>query len=214
MTEQDILAELYEDDSNLTKKQKQILVSAIEIFSQKGYSTASTNEIAKHAGVAEGTIFRHFKTKKELLLSIVSPVMSRMVAPFIINDVKKVLHKNHETFEEFLKAFIKNRVVFIRKNLPILKIMLQEIPFHEDLRTQFLEHVGKEMINAFKTVFLHYQQKGEIRCDWEVESLMRLTGFSIVGYLLPCLVLVPEADWNHEKEIERTIEYILRGVRP
>ncbi len=198
----------------LTEKQKQILLSAIEIFSQKGYATTSTNEIAKKAGVAEGTIFRHYKTKKELLLSIVTPVMTRMVAPFIINDVKKVLHKDHETFEDFLTAFFLNRVVFIRKNLPILKIMLQEIPFHEDLREQFMEHVGSKMFNTAKEVFEHYQKKGQIRSDWPSETLLRLIATTIMGYLLPCLVLMPDAGWDHELEIQHSIAFIMNGIRP
>ena len=52
------------EDGHLTEKQKRIVQAAIESFAEKGFSATSTNEIAQKAGVAEGTIFRHYKTKK------------------------------------------------------------------------------------------------------------------------------------------------------
>lgn len=51
-------------NQDLTPKQAKILQAAVEIFAEKGYAATSTSEIAKRAGVAEGTIFRHYKTKK------------------------------------------------------------------------------------------------------------------------------------------------------
>lgn len=45
-------------------RKEAVLKAAVKIFSEKGYSAATTSEIAKEAGVAEGTIFRYFKTKK------------------------------------------------------------------------------------------------------------------------------------------------------
>ena len=45
----------------LSEKEERILHSAIKIFSEKGFDGATTNEIAKDAGVAEGTIFKYYK---------------------------------------------------------------------------------------------------------------------------------------------------------
>ena len=76
-------------------------MAATEIFAEKGYAATSTREIAQKAGVAEGTIFRHYKTKKDLLLSIVTPMMIRLMAPLIIKDINKVLNDDYEKFEDF-----------------------------------------------------------------------------------------------------------------
>lgn len=67
MNEQQWIKELLKvngEDVKLSEKQIKILEAAIEIFAEKGYASTSTSEIAKRAGVAEGTIFRHYKTKK------------------------------------------------------------------------------------------------------------------------------------------------------
>ena len=41
-----------------------IFNAAVKVFAQKGYSAATTSEIAREANTAEGTIFRYYKTKK------------------------------------------------------------------------------------------------------------------------------------------------------
>ncbi len=48
-----------------------ILDAAIEVIAQHGFQRTSIKQIAKHAGVADGTIYNYFKNKEELLHAIV-----------------------------------------------------------------------------------------------------------------------------------------------
>ncbi|MFC7392689.1 TetR/AcrR family transcriptional regulator [Scopulibacillus cellulosilyticus] len=200
------------EDGKLTEKQKRIVKAAIETFAEKGYSATSTNEIARKAGVAEGTIFRHYKTKKDLLIAIVAPVMSRLVAPFIIRDLNKVLDKKHETFEAFLRAMIENRKVFIKQNLPLLKILIQEIPFHPELKVLFKKHVAPEPLAKIKQLIKHFQEKGEI-IDLPPYTVMRLAASAVAGYVIAQNLLEPEIDWDDDTEMEQTIQFVLRGLK-
>ncbi len=54
----------------MTEKQEKILQSALELFAKEGYRSTSTSKVAKHAGVSEGLIFRHFGNKEGLLDAI------------------------------------------------------------------------------------------------------------------------------------------------
>ncbi len=54
---------------------EKILLKAVELFAQKGYMNTLTSEIVQRARVAEGTIFRHYKTKEKLLLAILVPIV-------------------------------------------------------------------------------------------------------------------------------------------
>ena len=54
----------------MTEKQEKILKSALELFAQDGFKSTSTSKVAKHAGVSEGLIFRHYGNKDGLLEAI------------------------------------------------------------------------------------------------------------------------------------------------
>ncbi|MFJ5759504.1 TetR/AcrR family transcriptional regulator [Neobacillus sp. NPDC093182] len=49
-----------------TEKQDRIINAAIKEFAQKGYDSASTNEIVKEAGISKGLLFHYFQSKKQL----------------------------------------------------------------------------------------------------------------------------------------------------
>jgi AcrR family transcriptional regulator len=59
------------------RNRARILAVAEEVFAEQGAS-ASTEEVAARAGVAIGTVFRHFPTKKDLLAEIVKEFMQRL----------------------------------------------------------------------------------------------------------------------------------------
>ncbi|HET7712469.1 MAG TPA: TetR/AcrR family transcriptional regulator [Thermoanaerobaculia bacterium] len=51
-------------------KRERILKAAVEIFARNGYFNARVSEIAKAAGVADGTIYLYFEGKEDLLITI------------------------------------------------------------------------------------------------------------------------------------------------
>ncbi|WP_374721615.1 TetR/AcrR family transcriptional regulator [Peribacillus tepidiphilus] len=213
MTKKDSLEEwlMNTEDDSLTDKQKKIIEAAIEIFAEKGYAAASTNEIAKKAGVAEGTIFRHYKTKKDLLLSIVAPSMARLIAPFVIKDIYKVLDGKYEKMEDFLHAMLKNRREFLKNNIAIFRILIQEIPFHTELKEQFMEHIAKKIYARFEQIVIHYQEKGEI-INIPPLSVIRFVISVFLGFLLARYLVFPDIEWDDEAEDERTIQLIMHGL--
>ncbi len=204
------LLNLSEEDK-LTPKQISILHAAIEVFSEKAYAAAATSEIAQKAGVAEGTIFRYYKTKKDLLLSIIGPTMSRMLAPFVLRNFNGVLDVPYDSFEEFLRSFIVNRLEFARRNFKMLKILIQEIPFQPVLREQFAENILSKVLERIIEIIEYFKAKGEV-IELPTPAILRFTISSIGGYLLNRLLLQPEKDWNDEEEINLTIRFIMHGI--
>jgi AcrR family transcriptional regulator len=59
-----------------------ILNAATKLFSEKGYHNTAIAEVAKLTGVAEGTIFYHFKTKEELFLAILDNIRLTIVEKY------------------------------------------------------------------------------------------------------------------------------------
>lgn len=213
MPDQDSFINQIMDEEGITEKQRNIIFAAIESFSEKGYAATSTSEIAKKAGVAEGTIFRHYKTKKDLLLNIVAPLLSKIMAPFIIKDLYKVLDHKYDHFEDFLRAMLQNRIIFLQKNMALFKILIQEIPFHPELKEEFKENIAKQIFERYEKLVIYYQEKGQI-INIPPYSIVRMTFSVLFGYLLSRYLLLPEANWNDEQEIELTIQFIMHGLVP
>ncbi|WP_274362332.1 TetR/AcrR family transcriptional regulator [Paenibacillus thermotolerans] len=206
------LLKLSDEQPKMTEKQNKILMAAIEVFSEKGYSASSTSEIAQRAGVAEGTIFRHYKTKKDLLFSIVSPIVAKFIAPFVFKDFFKVLNAPYPSFEQFLRAVFRNRDEFVRKNLSVIRILLQEIPFHPEMKEPFKEMIEKEIIPKVQGIVMRFQSQGFLRGDMPPLSALRLAVTTVLGFFIARYIIAPELAWDDEAEVDRTIEFILHGL--
>jgi TetR/AcrR family fatty acid metabolism transcriptional regulator len=63
-----------------TEKRERILSAAERVFARRGFFAARVSEIAKDAGVADGTIYLYFKSKDELLISLFEARMKQVNA--------------------------------------------------------------------------------------------------------------------------------------
>src|ERR1700689_5614078 len=70
--------------SRLPREQRmqEIMQVAAQVFRGKGYSEALTAQIAARAGVVEGTIYRYFPGKRELLIRVVEQWYERILADY------------------------------------------------------------------------------------------------------------------------------------
>ena len=57
-------------------KGPRILQAAVKVFARKGYFAARISDIAKKAGVADGTIYLYFRNKEDILVSLFDEVMA------------------------------------------------------------------------------------------------------------------------------------------
>nr|WP_279664551.1 TetR/AcrR family transcriptional regulator [Ectobacillus ponti] len=194
-----------------TDKQQQILDAAVRIFAEKGYAAASTSEIAKAAGVAEGTIFRHYGTKENLLLAVLVPFLME-AAPVIADElVHDVLIPPHDSLASFLRALIINRLAFLEANREIFKILVMELLHRDDLRQQFFGMFQKRVLKHLYTVIEVYRERGEV-ADIPAEAIVELAGTYLFGYFFSRFALLPGQPLNHEAEADRMVGFILRGI--
>jgi AcrR family transcriptional regulator len=201
--------------ANMTEKQTRIFEAAIEVFAQKGYSASSTSEIASKAGVAEGTIFRHYKTKKDLLLSIVAPAMVRLIAPFVLREFRDVLKTDFDTMDQFLKVIIENRIEFLEKNKSLIRILLQELPLHQDLQEHFHKIVFLQIKERIEKVVERFKDKGQL-INLPSPTLIRLIISTVMGYVLirTFYGMREDAEWDDVQERQATINFIMKGLAP
>ena len=197
-------------EDNMTEKQVSILIAAIELFSEKGYEATATSEIAKKAKVAEGTIFRYYKTKKDLLFAIPATLSKASLFEIFLDDFNEILNDDHEHFEIFLRKLVLNRKKFASETAPILKVIIQEIPFHPELRKKILSTVVLPSINKLICFIDKFKKQGEI-IDIPSTSIVNLIATSIFGYIFLHYVALPELKQD-EEDLDYLIQYIINGI--
>ena len=55
-----------------------ILKAALELFAEHGFAGTSTREISERLGFTKAALYYHFRTKDDLLIAIVSPVLDEL----------------------------------------------------------------------------------------------------------------------------------------
>ena len=89
-------------------KPQQIIEAAVRVFARKGYFSSRVSDIAREAGIAAGTIYLYFKTKEDILITLVREKMSVFVAslrraiadePDAVAKVRRLVHLHFEMLE-------------------------------------------------------------------------------------------------------------------
>ncbi|WP_034993162.1 TetR/AcrR family transcriptional regulator [Liquorilactobacillus vini] len=213
---QNLILDLYAnvpETKNLTTKQLMILSAAIELFAKKGYANTSTSEIAAYAGVSEGSIFRRFKNKRQLLKFILDPLVKLILPDKLLQFSAETLNRNYLNLDSFVRTIIMNRIKFIKDNLIVLKIFLNEILYSSQLRQDVLNGLPKQFINGFNNQLNSLKSRQQI-IDWPNREIFRFLFSTLFGYALDHYVLFPQNLWNENEEIDRLITYIVNGLSP
>jgi len=62
---------------------RKLLDASADLLAERGYSRVSTAAVAERAGVAHGTLFKHFPTKSELLAATTERVLGGVIGDFV-----------------------------------------------------------------------------------------------------------------------------------
>ncbi len=203
--------ELVQAVETMPEGQRKIIEAAIDEFAERGYAASSTLAIAGRAGVSEGLIFKYFKNKVTLLRQVVFPILATAILPLAIRGVKSITDSQHETFGDFLRALLRERLEFARRHQKHLRILLQELPLNEELRNRMMKMLQAELFPVMQQKIHHYQKTGELR-SMPAEQMLSLLIPQILGFVLGRAVLGLQFGRSDEADLDVLIEAILHGV--
>ncbi len=146
-------------------RKKQILDAASLIFSKKGFAKANTDEIAKAANLGKGTIYRYFKNKKELFVSVVDRGLDKL-KDAILAEVDKTddpLKKIENAIETYLS--------FFEKNSNLIGILIHEqSSFQKRIAKCYFEHYYGN-VDKIRQTFKTGIKQGLIK-DMDVDNII------------------------------------------
>jgi len=204
MLEEDIL-----DVKN--EKQRKILKASIELFAENGYANTSTAEIAKRAGVSVGTLFNYYNKKETLLFAIVLPAINSFVPKLLLDNDYRVMLQTSSSFEEFIRAVIKGRVLFLEKNKELFQVILKEVLYNEELKQGLFSNISTHSREFLVNAIEHFKEIGELK-DLPTERIIKYILINLIGFCMSS-VLTPNNEPISETEVDDLVAIMMGGLR-
>ena len=192
------------ENSNLSLKQRQVLLSSLKLFSEIGFENTTASLIAKEAGVSEGTVFSYFKTKEGILEAILSTFLEQVIPDVIADFSGKKFTANQESFPLFLRSIVRDRLVFIQKNQMQVKILLSRSFIDKTISDQLGNVIIHSIIKPISPVLNQFKEKGVIRV-WSNERIVRYILALSLSYALP-MMLNDNEDVNIDETVNEIVE--------
>ena len=154
---------------------QKIVDATMSLIRDKGYVTTTTKEIARKAGVNECTLFRKFKSKKDIVMQGVAQAEWRAnVTPEIFENVTWDLQKD---LEMFMRAYMDK----MTPDFVNLSIGLRAPQLYDDTK-DFIMKVPQAFLSAFTEYLEKMCEKGKIpRKDFEALAMVFFS--STFGYV-------------------------------
>ena len=167
-------------------KRDAILRTAARLFAERGFSNTPTILLAQEAGVAEGTIFRHFKTKDEIFFVLIDNVKNQLLADIRAYLQSRRPHTGMDTVLSIVRAFC----VFVRKNRMEFGLVFR------DASSRYGDD-GDQAFRSIRTMYedlgyLFYQAIRQGQADGSVVARMTLDDDG--GNLLTLELLCPSQE--------------------
>lgn len=90
--------------SKLLHTKESLIISTIQVISEQGLQGLTTREVAKRQGISESTIFKHYKSKNELILAVLDYFSQYDQA--IIESLGLKKFKPIEAITYFVEAYV------------------------------------------------------------------------------------------------------------
>ena len=137
-------------------KRERILDAAEQVFAKRGFFTARVSEIAKAAGVADGTIYLYFKSKDDLLISLFESRMER------VTEEMRVAMAQHDTASAKLMAFVRAHLNMVQTNPAVAEVLTVELRQSSKFMKEYSNPQFAEFLKLLATVVADGQASGEL----------------------------------------------------
>ncbi|MCC5896563.1 MAG: TetR/AcrR family transcriptional regulator [Phormidium sp. GEM2.Bin31] len=118
-----------------------ILASARRLFAHQGFEGTTTRALARAAGVAEGTLFRHFDNKKAILVEVATQGWVELLTDLLTELSEMGSYKS-------VSQVIQRRLFHLRENADLMRVCFLEAQFHPELRDRIQEDAIAKMMDV------------------------------------------------------------------
>src|SRR5512145_1329129 len=151
-----------------TARSRAILTTASRLFAEKGYSNATTSEIAREAGVAEGTLYHHFGSKDGIFLTLFDETIEGLLA-------------RGTTGRETLASLARFLFDYVSRRQEQYLILLRDFPVHLTVEQFSKGSPRREKLERITELFSRVLARGKTDGTLELPFPVRETAEMLRG---------------------------------
>src|SRR5215813_6311419 len=155
------------DEAKQGGKRERILDAAVRVFAEKGFYGAKVAEIAREAGVADGTIYLYFKSKDDLLINLFEDRMERVNA-----NLREAID-TESTAVARLKRIVKLHLELVEQNRDMAEVISVELRQSSKFIREYSNPKFAEFLRTIAGTVVEGQRAGELRANLDPHIFAR-----------------------------------------
>jgi TetR/AcrR family fatty acid metabolism transcriptional regulator len=159
-------------------KHERILRAAVRVFAKKGFYATRVSEIAKAAGVADGTIYLYFKSKDDVLVSIFETHIRRLI------EILRGVAAAEGAIEERFTKMIELHLGLLEERKDLAEVITVNLRQSSKLLKQYAAPLFLEYLDVIAGVIAEGQRVGAFRDDVSPRTIARATWGAFDGIAL------------------------------
>ncbi|NEQ42905.1 MAG: TetR/AcrR family transcriptional regulator [Leptolyngbya sp. SIOISBB] len=183
-----------------------ILQAAQRLFARQGYGGTTTRDLAQAAGVAEGTLFRHFENKKAILVKVASDGWTELLTD-LLTELSEMA--NYKAIDQVMQ----HRINDLSHNADLMRVCFMEAQLHPELQGQVQGEILAKMIDVTEAFFQTAIDRGIYRpINPRVLAQIFLGMFAISGFTHSALGEQASASEQTQAFAKGLADVFLNGV--
>ena len=189
-----------------TNNKKDLIINAaIKVFAKKGFYNAKVADVAKMAGVADGTIYLYFKNKDDLLISLFETKMEEILRQFSF-------YLNAETSpEKKLCKFIHLYFQMIEEDQDLAEVFQVELRQSSKFLKDYHNQKFIDFLNMIGGIIHEGQTSGKFRQDINIHN-MKLIIFGALDELARQWILTENTKHDLKQTADETSKTFIKGL--
>ncbi|VBB41762.1 TetR/AcrR family transcriptional regulator [Desulfatiglans anilini] len=197
-------------NQNLRKKNREkyqrIIRAATKIFARKGFFQAKIAEIAREAGVADGTIYIYFENKDDILISLFEEQMKG-----VIDNMVSHLALEKDPIGK-LRCFAVTHLRLIEENKDMAEIIQVELRQSGKFMKEYKNEKFSQYLDLIEDIIKEGQQSGAFRKD-VIPTVAKRAFFGALDEMSRFWVLSSRKQYDIKTAAEQISEFFLCGIK-
>jgi TetR/AcrR family fatty acid metabolism transcriptional regulator len=188
------------------EKYKKIIDAATKVFAKKGFYNAKVSEIAKEAGIADGTIYIYFKHKDDILISLFEEKMTE-----VLDNMKNQISLERDPLKK-IEKFALVHLKMIQDNKHIAEIIQVELRQSSKFMKNYHNTKFFEYLDLISNIIQEGKEKGLVREDI-LPGIAKRAFFGALDEMSRFWVLSKKPKYDIETASRQISGFFINGIK-